>query len=92
MKVEAKRANEARDEVLGLLSDAEIAGLAEGEARLGDGDEYIDLAAPMNGIRRVHGVMQQTMGRVLPRSAVSGATWAKIAARFGTRFAGPPGK
>jgi hypothetical protein len=30
--------------------------------------------------------MQRTMGMVLPRNAVSGATWAKIAAQFGTRF------
>jgi hypothetical protein len=32
-------------------------------------------------------VMQLTMGKVLPRSAVSAATWAKIVARFGARFA-----
>lgn len=94
MNGEAKREYETRDEVLKLLSDAEVARVstAEGEARLGDGDEYIDLAAPLNGVRRVHGAMQQTMGRVLPRSAVSAETWAKIAARFGTRFATKPGK
>jgi len=94
MNGEAKRDYEARGEVLKLLSDAEVARVstAEGEAHLRDGDEYIDLAAPLNGVRRVHGAMQQTMGRVLPRNAVSAETWARIAARFGTRFAPKPGK
>ncbi len=80
---------EARDQILSLLSDDEVARVstAEGEARLADGDEYVDLAAPYNGVRRVHGAMQRTMGKVLPRSAVSAETWAKIAKRFGTRFA-----
>ncbi len=80
---------ETRDQILKLLSDEEIARVsaAEGEARLVDGDEYIDLGAPHNGVRRVHGAMQQTMGKVLPRSAVSPKTWAQIAERFGTRFA-----
>jgi hypothetical protein len=85
----AKGEYEARDQVLQLLSEEEIARVstAEGEARLADGDEYIDLAAPRNGVRRVHGAMQRTMGKVLPRSAVSNETWAKIAERFGRRFA-----
>jgi len=89
MNDEVKSAYETRNQILKLLSDDEVARVskAEGEARLADGDEYIDLAAPHNGVRRVHGVMQRTMGQVLPRSAVSAATWAKIAARFGTRFA-----
>jgi hypothetical protein len=80
---------ESRDQILKLLSDDEVARVssAEAEARLGDGDEYIDLAAPNNGVRRVHSAMQLTMGKVLPRSAVSAETWAKISARFGTRFA-----
>jgi hypothetical protein len=94
MNGDTKRAYETRDEVLKMLSDAEVARVSrsEGEVRLGDGDEYIDLAAPLNGVRRVHGAMQMTMGKVLPRSAVTAETWAKIAARFGTRFAGKPGK
>jgi hypothetical protein len=78
--------------VMGLLSDAELLRVRAGEAgeRLADGEEYIDLAAPDNGVRSVHGSMQHTMGKVLPRSAVSAATWAKIAARFGTRFLAKP--
>jgi hypothetical protein len=80
---------ETRDPVLSLLSDDEAIRVRvdAGEAGLSDGDEYIDLAAPDNGVRRVHGSMQRTMGKVLPRRAVSSQTWAKIAARFGTRFA-----
>ncbi len=79
---------ETRDQIFKLLSDEEIARIstAEGEARLADWDEYIDLGAPHNGVRRVHGAMQQTMGKILPRSAVSPKTWAQIAERFGTRF------
>ena len=89
MNRSAKAEYESRNQILTLLSDDEIARVstAEGEARLADGDEYVDLAAPNNGIRRVHGAMQQTMGKVLPRTAVSGETWAKIAERFGRRFA-----
>ncbi|MGD0524998.1 MAG: hypothetical protein ABSE49_07635 [Polyangiaceae bacterium] len=84
-----KSAHETRGRIMELLSDDEVARVstAEGGAPLADGDEYVDLEAPDNGVRRVHGVMQQTMGRVLPRRAVSAATWAKITARIGTRFA-----
>jgi hypothetical protein len=80
---------ETRDAILQLLSDDEVARVStkEGETQLADGEEYIDLAAPDNGIRSVHGAMQLTMGQVLPRSAVSADTWAKIRARFGARFA-----
>lgn len=73
---ELNSAYETRAQLLKLLSDDEVARVstAEGEAWLADGDEYIDLAAPDNGVGRVHGVMQQTMGKVLPRSSVSAAT------------------
>ena len=85
---------ERRDSILQLLSDDEVARVSagKGEARLSDGDEYIDMAAPDNGVRCVHGAMQLTMGQVLPRNAVSTETWAKIATRFGTRFAKKPAK
>ncbi len=94
MNREAQGENEIRDQVLTLLSEAEVARVstADSEPRLGHGDEYIDLAAPNNGVRRVHGAMQQTMGKVLPRSAVSAETWARISARFGTRFVPKLGK
>jgi hypothetical protein len=90
----AKSAREMRDSILELLSDDEAArvGVQDGEERLADGDEYIDMAAPDNGVRCVHGAMQRTMGRVLSRSAVSTETWAKIGMRFGTRFAKKPAR
>ena len=89
MTLDSRRRAVSREEIQSLLSDAEIARVsrAEGDARLVEGDEYIDLAAPLNGVRRVHGVMQRAMGQVLPQSAVSTATWARIVARFGARFA-----
>jgi hypothetical protein len=85
---------EMRDSILQLLSDDEVARVSakEGDASLLDGDEYIDMAAPDNGIRSVHGAMQLTMGQILPRSAVSPQTWARIGRRFGTRFANKPAK
>jgi hypothetical protein len=85
----AKVESEARELILKFLSEEELARVskAEVQARLADGDEYIDLAAPRNGVRRVHGAMQRTMGKVLPRSAVSPETWARLTDRFGRRFA-----
>jgi hypothetical protein len=87
-----KSDDELRDSILQLLSADEVArvGAADDEVRLVEGDEYIDLAAPDNGVRRVHRALQLTMGKVLPRSAVSADTWAKIGARFGRRFAQAP--
>ncbi len=84
-----KTDHETREQVLTLLSDDELARLSARKAiaELAHGDEYIDLAAPENGVRTVHGAMQVTKGQVLPRKAVSAETWAKIARRFGTRFA-----
>lgn len=89
MKDEENTDCEIPDQVLKLLSEEEVARVSagQGELRLNDGDEYIDLAAPNNGVRSVHGALQQTMGKVLSRKAVSAATWEKLAARFGTRFA-----
>jgi hypothetical protein len=88
MKHPEKTAHETRDQVLKLLSADEVARVGMDRAIFGlaDGDEYIDLAAPDNGVRSVHGAMQLTMGQVLARKAVSAETWAKISTRFGTRF------
>ena len=90
------RKNDAdpRSSILQFLSAGEVASFRaeEGGACLADGDEYIDMAAPDNGVRRVHRAMQMTIGQVLPRYAVSAETWAKIRARFGARFAMNPSK
>ncbi len=63
-----KSDDEIRDSILQLLSDDEVARVstAEGEARLADGDEYLDMAAPDNGVRCVHGSLQLTMARCFP--------------------------
>ena len=88
MKNPEKTDRVTRDQVLQMLSADEVTHVSTREdvPRLADGDEYIDLAAPRNGVRSVHGAMQRTMGRVLTRKAVSAETWAKISGRFGTRF------
>jgi hypothetical protein len=89
MRPTQKTDDEVRDSVLQLLSAEEVAhvGADGATAGLADGDEHIDLAAPDNGVRRVHRAMQRTLGKVLGRSVVSAETWAKIEARFGRRFA-----
>jgi hypothetical protein len=89
MKYSEKTDHETREQVLKLLSHDEAARLSASKTSpsLADGDEYIDLAAPENGVRSVHGAMQLTMGDILPRKVVSAGTWAKITGRFGTRFA-----
>ena len=83
-----QKAEDIRSQVLLLLSDNERTRVSTSKNAvvLADGDEYIDLAAPENGVRTVHGTLQLTMGQVLPEKAVSGQTWARISARFGTRF------
>lgn len=69
-----------RNAVLQLLSDDEIARVstAETAVRLVDGDDYIDLARPERGALRASASTLVKMGDVLPRSAVSEQTWAKV--------------
>jgi hypothetical protein len=69
----------ARDRVLNLLSDDEIASVSHAEtaARLSDDDEYIDLEQLDQGVRRAP-AGAAIMGRVLPRKAVKEVTWSKI--------------
>ena len=68
-----------RDHVLTLLSDAEVASvsMAETAGTLVNGDEYLDLERLDHGVLHA-GVTTARMGRVLPRKAVHGDTWAKI--------------
>jgi hypothetical protein len=74
-----------REQILSLLSDAEVARVsrAEGEARLVEGDEYVDLEDVAAGVHQVHAAAIRP-ARALPRSAVSDATWAKIVATIGS--------
>jgi hypothetical protein len=69
-----------REAILTLLTDAEVAKVsrAEGEPRLVEGDEYIDLEDLESGVQLVQATPRTAPCRALPRSAVSEGTWAKI--------------
>ena len=74
-----------RDSILKLLSDEENARVSTAEAapRLTEGAEYLDLEHLDRGVQRASATTAKTtMGRVLPRSAVSEETWRKILARL----------
>jgi hypothetical protein len=75
-----------RDAILKLLSDDEIARVSTAEAGplLLEGDEYVDLGHLNQGVRRMHLETRIAMGKVIPRSAVEDATWAKICTHLGT--------
>jgi hypothetical protein len=84
MTVDSRRKAVSREEIQALLSDAEIARVsrAEGDARLVEGDEYVDLEDVAAGVHQVHATSIRP-ARALPRSAVSEGTWAKIVAAIG---------
>jgi hypothetical protein len=69
----------ARDRILSLLSDDDIASVSNAEtaAHLSDGEEYIDLEQLDQGVRRAP-PSAAVMGRVLSRKAVKDSTWNKI--------------
>ncbi|MET0795017.1 MAG: hypothetical protein ABW061_26090 [Polyangiaceae bacterium] len=69
-----------RHAVLQLLSDEEVARVSNAEtaAQLADGEDYIDLARPERGALRASPSTAVTVAEVLPRSAVSEQTWAKV--------------
>jgi hypothetical protein len=79
-----KKETVAREAILALLSDTEVAKVsrAEDAPRLIEGDEYVDLEDPAAGVRRVQAKSPKA-SHALPRSAVSDATWAKIVALVG---------
>jgi len=52
---------------------------AEDAPRLVEGDEYVDLEDLDSGVQLVQATPRTAPGHALPRSAVSEATWAKIA-------------
>jgi hypothetical protein len=84
MTLDSKRRAASREEIQSLLSEGEIARVsrAEGDARLVEGDEYIDLEDVAAGVHQVHATSIRP-ARALPRSAVSEGTWAKIVAAIG---------
>ena len=79
MKSEMRSENIARESVLTLLSDDEVASVstAETATRLLDGEEYLDLEQLERGVQQAKKT-GPTMGRVLPRKAVHKDTWSKI--------------
>jgi len=70
-----------REAIIKLLTDAEVAKVstAEDAPRLVEGDEYVDLEDLDSGVQLVQATPRTAPGHALPRSAVSEATWAKIA-------------
>lgn len=84
MNDHTKTAHVARENILRLLSDDEIAsvGHLEATARLLDGEEYLDLEKLDQGVRSEFATTNTPMGHVLPRRAVRAATWDKILERL----------
>jgi hypothetical protein len=70
----------ARETILGMLSDEEVAKVSTVEASsvLGAGQEFIDLANLGLRIQRVNAPTTLKMRNVLPRQAVSAETWRKL--------------
>jgi hypothetical protein len=73
-----------RDAILHLLSDEEVSRVSAMEAgpRLEEGEEYVDLERPQDGVRLVQATTPLKMSEVLPRRAVPDTTWSKICARL----------
>ncbi len=70
-----------RDQILEMLSDEEIARLSLAEARAPiEGDEFVNLVYPDDGVLRVGTDKGWRPDQILPRSAVSETTWSKIVA------------
>jgi hypothetical protein len=74
----------ARDNILKLFSDDEIAKVSSAETRavLAEGGEYIDLEHLDQGVQRATAATKITMEHVVPRSAVGGETWNNILAQL----------
>lgn len=74
----------ARDDIMKLLSNEEVAKVsaAEGTCGLIEGGEYLDLEHLDQGIQRAKAPIEVTMGHILPRSAVCVETWNRIIVRL----------
>jgi len=78
---DAKRAEHVtREKVLNLLSDEETAkvSMKETATTLIAGDEYLDLEHLEQGIQQANSTVSVSANNILPRSAISAATWSKI--------------
>ncbi len=85
MANEERSEYEARERILRLLTDEEVAKVstAEEQVHLADGEEYVDLERVEDGVRQAHGGETIPAGRVLPRSAVRDETWSRIVSQVG---------
>jgi hypothetical protein len=81
---DTKRNYVTRDEILGLLSDDEVARVSSTEASgvLTRGEEYVDLIHLSQGVRQAQTSDSLSMEHFLPRKAVSEETWLKISSRL----------
>jgi hypothetical protein len=68
-----------KTKLLSLLSEGEMAGLAEADAKthLRRGDEYLDLEQLQRGVQRADGTAT-SMGQLLPRKAIHEDTWRRL--------------
>jgi hypothetical protein len=81
MKTDKRAEYVARDSIMNLLSETELARVSavESGAELAVGDEYLDLGELERGVRRAP-VDATPVGRVLTRAVVQDETWKKILA------------
>jgi hypothetical protein len=84
MNSDLRTENLAREGVLKLLSDDEVASVSTAETalRLLDGEEYLDLEHLDRGVQKT-GRSPTVMAGVLPRRTVHKDTWGKIVALLG---------
>lgn len=72
----------ARNDILKLLSDQEVANVSTAETEpLASGEPYLDLEHLFQGVQYARGVASPS-GRVLPKKAVHEETWIKILAQL----------
>lgn len=83
MAADKRTPYELREAILQLLSDDEIAKVStdEGERRLADGDQYIDLDKLDDGVSTADGE-PVAIGRVVARVDVQPETWSEILAKL----------
>jgi hypothetical protein len=84
MTESARAEHVAREAILNLLSNDEIAKVSTAEAATGlaVGQEYLDLEHLDQGVQRAKALTKGKMAHVLPRSCVADETWKKILAHL----------
>ncbi len=82
-----------RKKIMVLLTDEETAKVSNTEtaSALIAGDEYLDLARIDQGIQQANSTASVKANDIVPRGAVSAATWTKIKAEIENHEAGKRG-